>query len=932
MIEKKYHCWALLLLINLLIAEGGVFAQHGMEGVNPLSNVSLNLPADSVYLESDSLLIPSDSLTLTLDSIPSDSVMPQKKSNAIDAPVIYSSKDSMVMVMDGHNMIYLYGDASVQYQEMNLDAEYIEVDADSSIVYSSFGVDSIGSEFGFPVFKDGDTSYEMRKARYNFKTKKMFITDVITRQGEGLVTAGETKKMTNDDMFMVDGRYTTCDDPHPHFYLQLTKAKVQPGKRIVTGPAYLVVEDVPLPIAIPFGFFPFKSDYSSGVLMPTYGDEMTRGFSLRDGGYYFAFNDYVDLALTGEVFTKGSWGVNARSSYRKRYKFSGNLETNYRVTVTELPNSTEKIKDKDFMIRWAHSQDAKANPFSTFSASVDFSTSSYSRNDVTSIYSNRYTDNVKRSAVNYGYRPPNSPFSFNMNASINQATRDTTLSITFPNLTISMRDIYPFRRKDMVGTPKWYENIRLSYNGSLSNSISGKEYDVLHKNVIKDWKNGMQHNIPISLTFNVLKSIAVTASVNYKERWYTSSIEQVHDPISNRTIPVDTTYGFYRLYDYSVNLQANTKLYGMYKPWRLFGEWTKRTQIRHVMTPSVSFSGAPDFGDEKYGYYRKINYLGSDGTIEEDYYSPFSHHIYGLPSRGRTGNLGFSLDNNLEMKIPMADSDSTRKISLVDQLRLSSGYNFLADSLNWNNIRANLRLKFGSVYTLSLQGEFDVYLYNEKGRRMNKTRLSAGKGLGRLISTGTTFSYSINNSTLQKLFFRKKTETSQDETPVDTEGEIEQADAIAVEDAVDRGHRPSLRRTDKQEDNYDSDGYYDSSIPWNINFSYSLSVGYDRSNFDKVKREYPYAITQALGVGGSITPTKGWTFNFNTNFDFEVKKFVTMQCSITRQMHCWQMSASVIPIGPYQSYHFTIAVSSSLLQDLKYNQSSSYRDAKKWGE
>lgn len=582
------------------------------------------------------------------------------------------------------------------------------------------------------------------------------------------------------------------------------------------------------------------------------------------------------------------------------------------------------------MLRWTHSQDGKANPFSNFSASVNFSTSSYSRNDLNSLYSNQYTQNTKSSTVNYSYRPPNSPFSFNMNASVNQVTRDTTLSITFPNLTIAMRDIYPFRRKEMVGNPRWYENIRISYNGALSNSITAKEYDILKKNVIKDWKNGMKHDIPISASFNLFKNITLTTSANYTERWYTSAINRRYDSRNNTTVPVDTTYGFYRVYDYSVSVGMNTKIYGMYKPWNLFGEWAKKTIIRHVITPQVSFSGAPDFGDSKYGYWKKLNYL-DDSELGETYYSPFSHHMYGVPSQGKRGALSFSIDNNLEMKVPIANTDSTRKISLIDQLQLRSGYNFLADSLNWENIRASLRIKFGQAYTLSLQGEFDVYLYDVDGRRINKTRLEAGKGLGRLISTGTTFSYTLSNQTIKNLFSRNRDPETPEEATIAAEEAIEQENAVAVEDAFDTGQRDYLRQAKVVDENYDEDGYYLTNIPWNINFNYSLAIGYDRGNFNKEKREYPYAITQSLGISGSITPTKNWTFSFNTNFDFEVKKFVTMQCSVVRQMHCWQMSASIIPIGPYQSYNFTIAVSSSLLQDLKYTQSSNYRDAKNWG-
>ena len=906
---KTYFYPVIIILLYFGVVQNAV-AQESLARKDSLS-VTTDLASDSTQVKNDSI-----------------------KSNAIDAPILYNAKDSMRMILKGKNMIYMYGEGDVTYKNLHLEAEYIELDAQDKVIYATYGLDSIGDEFGYPIFQMDGTQYEMKQVHYNYETEKSHLKGLITVQGEGYITAETTKKMPDDILYMKGGHYTTCDHyDNPHFYMQMTKAKLSKD-RVVFGPAYLVVEDVPLPIALPFGFFPSTSEYSSGVIFPSYGDELTRGFSLRDGGYYFAFNDYVDLALTGEIFTKGSWGLDARSNYRKRYKFSGNLHASYRVTITgEDKSDADYKKQTDFLLRWSHAQDAKANPFSSFSANVNFSTSSYSRNDVTSIYSNDYTQNTKSSSINYSYRPPSGPFTFNMNASINQVSRDTTIGINFPNLTISMRDIYPFQRKELIGTPRWYENIRIGYSGVLSNSITAKEYEILHKNVIKDWKNAMKHEIPISASFNLFKKIALTVSGNYTERWYTSSVSQEYTYNNGSTVltPQDTTYGFYRIFDYSMSVSANTKIYGMYKPWNLFGEWAKKTVIRHVITPSVSFSGAPDFGDEKYGYWKKLNYLDADGEVETTYYSPFQHHMYGVPGRGKRGNMSFSIDNNLEMKVPVAGTDSTKKISLIDQFRVSSGYNFLADSLNWNNITANLRLKFGTAYTLSLQGIFDVYTYDEKGRYVNKTRLESGKGLGRLRSTGTTFSYSLNTQTLKNLFSRKKKTSEAAVGEIESEGEIEEDIGIAVEDAVDSAKRGSLRKAKEEDDNYDEDGYYLTNIPWNLNFNYSLAVGYDTQKFNKEKREYPYAITQSLGISGSITPTKNWTFNFNTSYDFEDKKFTYMQCSIVRQMHCWQMSASVVPIGPYQSYNFTIAVSSALLQDLKYTQSSNSRDSKNWG-
>jgi hypothetical protein len=911
--------------LSFLFAQSKVAAQEVLRNSISFEETPPLPPADTIVtLPADTILtLPTDTIVAAPDST---------KSNAIDAPIHYAAKDSMIMTMDGHNMLYLFGEGSVKYKNLDLTGEYIEIDADSSIVYTTFELDSIGNEFGYPIFKEGESQYEMKKARYNFKTKKMYITDVITQQGEGYVTAGETKKMANDDLFMRNGKYTTCDDhDHPHFYIQLTKAKVQPGKRIITGPAYLVMEDVPLPVAIPFGFFPFSHEYSSGVIMPTYGDEMNRGFSLREGGYYFAFNDYMDLALTGEIYTKGSWGLDARSRYNKRYKFSGNFNTSFRETINGDKEDPDYSKSKDFKIMWTHQQDPKANPFSTLSASVNLSTSSYNKNDLNSMYSGAYTQNEKSSSINYSYRPPGSPFSFSANTSVSQVSKTQSLSVTLPNFTATMSDVYPFRRKEQVGAPRWYENIRMSYSGLFTNSISTKEDSIFKKSLLKDWRNGARHNIPISASFNLLKYITITPAVNYSELWYTSRIDRGYDYVTDREIPLDTVYGFNRLYNYNASVSASTKLYGMYQPMGIFGSKIRKIQIRHVMTPSVSFSGAPDFSDKKYGYYKDLTYYNkSTGKMEVKTYSPYAHQLWGAPGAGRSGTMSFSLDNNLEMKLPVGEADSTRKVSLIDNLQLGSGYNFLADSLNWSVIHASLRLKLGRS-SLSLQGNFDPYLYDENGRNINVLRIKSGKGIGRFMGTSSGYSYTFNNDVIKNWFSKSKDEKDSEAKGKETSSE--EGESTTSDTGEESGKKKSLRKEKKNDSaEYDDDGYFLAKVPWSLSFNYSISMSYDTQNFNKTTREYPYRINQTLGISGNITPTKGWSFNFSSSYDFDTKKFATMNCSINRQMHCWSMSASFIPVGPYQSYYFSIAVNSSMLSDLKYTQSNSFRDSMNWGD
>ena len=901
---------SLFCLITVLILSFVLYETKAQE------SVLMDIPVSTT----DSLNVASDSTILHTDTIP------HKKPNAIDAPVYYQSQDSIVMI--GTNFIYLYGEGNVKYQSFELSANYIEVDTDNSIVYATFSTDSTGNEIGYPLFKDGGAQYDSKTMRYNFKSKKAYITGVVTQQGEGYVTSNQTKKMANDDLCMMNGKYTTCDQhDDPHFYLQMTKAKARPGKDIVTGPAYLVLEGVPLPVAIPFGYFPFKSDYASGIIMPTYGDELARGFSLREGGYYFAFNDYMDLALTGEIYTKGSWGVNARSTYRKRYKFSGNFNLGYLITVLGDKGEPDYSISKDFRAIWSHSQDPKANPYRKISASVNYSTSSYDRNQIGGYATNAHTQNVKSSSVNVSQTFPDSPFSLNMNTMINQRSQDSTVSVTLPSLSISMRQIYPLKRKNPVGGQRWYEAISLSYQGKIDNSFSGKEYKLFNSDLQKDWKNGMTHSIPVSATFNLLNYINITPSISYSERWNTISIAKDYDPDKDRLMPVDTTYGFYRSYNYSASISLSTKLYGFFKPWKIFGD--KVQMIRHVLTPNVSFSGAPDFSDPKYGSYIDKTYIDKKGEMRTERYTPYEKSLYPPIGGGKSATLSFGIDNNLEMKI-RSDADSTglKKISLIDQLSLRSGYNFLAEQFNWSDISASLRLKFTKSYSVSLSGVFDVYTYDENGRRINVPRWEAGKGIGRFRGTSYSQSYTFNNDTFKKLFGNKEKSSGSTGNKPNEDDDSEQSNVVS-DDIAGKGSNAPLRSGKKDTGEFDSDGYAIFTIPWSLSLSYGLSYGYDLSNFNKEKREYNYKTSQTLGISGNIQPTKGWRFNYSTSYDFDRSQFAQMNCTITRDLHCWSMSASFSPVGSFQYYSFSIAVNSSLLSDLKYNQSN-YHEPSRW--
>lgn len=831
----------------------------------------------------------------------------------LDNPVTFSSQDSLVLIR--RDSAFLYGDAKVGYGKMGLTAALIELDLANDNVFAVGVADTAGEVQGKPQFKDGDDQYESATMRYNFNTQKGYITDVVTQQGEGFISGGTTKRNKEGDFYMKNVRYTTCDDHEcPHFYLQLTKAKMKPGKNVVTGPAYMVLAGLPLPIAVPFGYFPFSKKYASGIIVPTFGDDYKRGFYLRDGGYYFAINDNIDMALTGEVYTKGSWGLRAQSAYVKRYRYQGSFDVSYLKTVLGDKGSPDYSKQTNFQILWSHTQDQRANPNMSLSASVNFTTSGYSRNDLGSYYSDAFTENTKSSTVNMSYRFPNSKWSLSTTMNIAQRTQDSTLAVSFPNVTVTMAQTAPFKRKRAVGGERWYEKIRISYSGMLQNSLTAKQNVFFKKNLIKDWRNAMKHSVPISATFNLFSYINITPSLSVTDRMYTSKVRRQWDP--NASVEVcDTAYGFYNVYDFSGSISLDTKIYGFWQPRGALGRKIK--MIRHVFTPTVSFSGAPDFGSSFFGYYGRYQKPGPDGTMVTQDYSYFPNALYGVPGRGRSGIISVNLANNLEMKVNTDDSIGEKKISLIENLAFSQSYNLAADSLKWSNIQANLNLRLFKGFNLNLGSTWDVYTYalNEAGQPVRVDKLCWSRGrLPRLSSTGTSFSYTINNNT-----FRRGKDKDKDKSA--------SSDKSDMSDFTDESGR-SAPREEKEDLTLGPDGYAAWSVPWNLSFNYSFSYGYGA--FDYEKMHYKGRITQNLSLSGNIQPTAGWNLGFSASYNFDTHRLAYMNCNVTRDMHCFTLSASFVPVGPYKSYNFHIAVKSALLSDLKYDKRSSYSNGVTW--
>ena len=860
----------------------------------------------------DSVLV-ADTLTMSVDA-PKSRIVRVKVD--LDSPVEFTAKDSLVLI--GQNSVYMYGESNVDYGDIKLSADNIEMDMNTSIVYAVGTIDSIGEIKGNPVFTDRSGEYTSKTMRYNFKTERGFITDVVTEQGEGFLTGGVTKKTEDNEFYLKNGRYTTCDQhDDPHFYFQVTKGKMRPKKDIVVGPTYLVLAGLPLPLAVPFGYFPFSEKYSSGVIFPTFGTDYQRGYYLSDGGYYFAINDNIDLALTGEIYTRGSWGVAARSNYVKRYKYSGSFNISYIKSIYGDKGEPDYSAQTNFQVLWNHSQDSKANPNLNFSASVNFTTSGYTRNNQASYYSDAFTENTKSSTINMTYRFPQSKWSLSATANISQRTQDSTLSVSFPNLTLTMSQIYPFKRKKAVGDEKWYEKIRLSYSGQFQNSLTAQQDEFFKKSLIKDWRNGMKHSVPISATFNLFKYINLTPSLSFTDRMYTNKVRRQWDPNAAAEV-CDTTYSLYNVWDFNASMSLDTKIYGFFQPMKFLGDKVK--MIRHVLTPTVSFSASPDFSSSFYGYYGTYDYTNANGETMTRKYSMFPNSLFGVPGQGKTGAVSVSLANNLEMKVK-SDNDSIgeKKISLIENFTLSQSYNFAADSLNWSNLNTSIMLRLMKNFNLNLSAVWDVYTYqlNSSGNpvRVNVPRWEVGKGWGRLSSTGTSFSYTFNNDTFKKLG-KKNRDTSDNST---------QSDDDWGEESSHRGHSHDEKETATE---VSSTGYAKWTIPWNLSVNYSINYGY--GEFDKKKMEYKGKITQNLSFSGNIRPTKNWNFGFTASYNFDTGKLAYMNCNISRDMHCFTMRASFVPVGPYKSYNFHISAKSSLLSDLKYDKRSSLSNGVKW--
>ncbi len=862
-----------------------------------------------------------------IDTTATDSA---KRKPGIDAPVDYECTDSLVYDAETR-LVHLYGKAQVKYMDMTLNAAKITMNMDSSMVRAAGERDTAGILQDKPVYSQGSDNYHSELMAFNFKTKKGYITNVETTQGDGFMQSQHSKRAADGTLYLEHAKYTTCDAKHPHFYLALSRAKVRPGKESVFGPAYLVVADVPLPLAVPYGFFPFNKKYSSGFIMPSYGDETSRGFYLRDGGYYFAINDYMDIKALGEIYTKGSWGLSAETNYRKRYRYNGNFYISFLRTVDGEKNMPDYAVTKSLKVQWTHSKDAKASPNTTFSARVNFASENYERSNLESMYNPlAYTQSTRASSVSFSHTFPSIGLNIAGSTNLTQSLRDSSVSMTLPDLSISLNRFYPFRRKHQAGKERWYEKISMSYTGSLSNSINTKEDKLFKSNLVKDWRNGMQHRIPIDATFQVFKYINISPQFSLRDIMYTNRVMRSWDEITQKEV-ADTTYGFYNLYDWSLGVSANTTLYGFYKPWRkLFGD--KIIAVRHVFKPSVSFSYAPDFTSSHYGYQRTYVKTDANGEVSTVTYSPYSGGIYSYPSGTKQGMITMSVSNNVEMKVK-SDRDTTgeRKISIIDELYGALSYNMAAETRPWSNLNTRIRLKLTKNYTFSMAAVFATYAYafDKNGRVVTSDRTEWSYGrFGRFQGMSQNLSYTFNNETLSKLFSRRsdRSTASNDETDTDTDTDAEDAN-------IDPDLRNAKKggKQKKQKAKVDEDGYLRFSLPWSFTVSYGISMAEDRSKQINVRRmRYPYSFTQTMNFSGYLRIAEGWNISFTSGYDFNYHELSMTTASVSRDLHCFEMSCSVV-LRPYSSFNFTFRARANELADaLKWDKRSSYSSNIEW--
>lgn len=813
-------------------------------------------------------------------------IKPKKES--IDAKVERTAMDSIIQDLPNRK-VYLYGDAQIVYGDITLKAAYIEVDFVKNEVFARGVTDSTGKLKGTPVFTEGGQTFESEQMNYNFDTKKGLIYKVFTQDGQGYLHGSTVKKMPDNRVNIRSGSYTTCNHKdHPHFEFRFRKSKVIPDDKIITGPAYMVIEGVPTPLALPFGLFPNKSGQRSGIRIPTYGESANRGFYFENGGYYWAINQYMDLDLLGDIYTRGSWAVKPTFRYKKRYKYDGSLNTSYAINITGSEGAPDYQRSRDFRVRWTHRQDAKARPAGKFSADVFIVSSNF--NKFNPVSAENYLSNEFKSSVAYQTNWNNKYF-LTLNGSHRQNTKTKMVDVNLPELTFTVNRFYPLKRKESLGKPRWYEELNVNYTLNARNSLSLPDSMLLQPDALSKMQNGIQQSLPLNLPIKLLKYFTLANSVNITDRIYFDYRRKSWEDDPNDTLPgqvrVDTLPGIKNVLDFSFSSNLSTKMYGMIA----FKKGPVRA-IRHVITPRVGFTYTPKFSDPFWGYYDSF----IDGEGIEQFYSKYEGAIYGSPPKDKSGRITFGISNNLEIKIPSRKDtiSGLRKVVLIEDLSINGSYDLARDSLRLSDITMRGRTRLLKNLNLQYSGSWDAYALDSAGRQINQFEWDVNRRL--LRRKQTTWDFGVNWSIGQKDFEKKKERTSK----FGTEEEL-------------------------AEINENPEDYVDWEVPWNLSINYNFRYSNNPRYLGFVKT-VDKKIVQTLGVSGEVNVAPKWKLTFNTGWDFETKALSYTSVNIYRDLHCWEMRFSWIPMGFRKSWNFTINVKASVLQDLKLNKKKDFRD------
>lgn len=860
--------------------------------VDSLSTLSHHADSSSVSDSLSASRSSADSLASASQASSSDTLLPiPLSSNALTSVVHYQAADSVGFDINKRKA-QLYKQGLIKYETMELKADDIRIDFDSQMLFARPVIDSAGKTMGRPFFKEGESEYIADSIAFNYMTKKGLISGVVTSEGDGFLHGTKVKKMNDSVMYISSGQYTTCNYSHPHFAINFSHSKLINNNKIFTGPAYVSIEDVPTPLVLPFAFFPMShGDRATGLIIPSYGWMDNRGYYLKDGGYYFAINDTVDLALTGDIYTNLSWAAEAKSNYCVRYKFKGNFDIRYGVTKEGIPGDSNTFsKYSDFKFAWRHDQDAKANPHSRFSADVNLQSRNYNKNTTNR---NDYFNSTTTSSVSYSAQLGTM---FNLAASLRESYNVQTglINLKLPSVSLSSTTFYPLRRKEVSGAYRWYENISLSYSLSADNNITSQDSDLFKLSVFNKMQYGVQHAVPMSLSVKILKFFNWTNSASYNERWHWSTIRKNYDATTGQ-LTIDTVRGFRANRDVSFNSSLSTRIYGMFN-----FKYGPVKALRHVINPSVSFSYRPDFGDARYGWWQ--SYTDTTGYVYR--YSIFEQSLYGGPTDGRSGAVNFSIGNNLEMKVADAKDTitGTKKVTLIENLTLSASCDLARDSLRWSDLSLSGRTTLFKNMVINYSGSFSPYFIDEDGRKHNQFVWEVqDKLLQKNNSTWSTqLSFSLNNATFQK-------------------DEKTGADKKASGGTV----LPPLMQTPY---NYNPamlmGSYADFTMPWNLSVSYTLSYV---STYVAKQYNFKRDVIQTLSISGNVDLTKNWKISVTTGYDFVNKGISYTSLDIYRDLHCWEMRFNWVPFGYYKSWNFQINIKAASLKDVKYQKQQSYQ-------